>query len=189
MSLFVSSLRKRIFAGWARLEGKPARDAVNQSCAFSRRGFTWIVWKFRSASHVSTMDVLPSGNLFRELQDVTDTGYFEWKLSLEDYWQQVSDAARWLYHFGMHWKRTSWRIILFNNFWDLNVGRRRACVKLRGRFSTNLQPKPTIFLTPVETWQCPKSFLKFPYRKSRGLAAVRCTTPRVYYAGTCLRHN
>ncbi|XP_022833903.1 Krueppel-like factor 6 isoform X1 [Spodoptera litura] len=34
------------------------------------------------------MDVLPSGNLFRELQDVTDTGYFEWKLSLEDYWQQ-----------------------------------------------------------------------------------------------------
>ncbi|OWR43711.1 Krueppel factor 7 like protein [Danaus plexippus plexippus] len=35
------------------------------------------------------MDVLPSGNLFRELQDVTDTGYFEWKLSLEDYWQQV----------------------------------------------------------------------------------------------------
>ncbi|XP_026500534.1 Krueppel-like factor luna isoform X1 [Vanessa tameamea] len=35
------------------------------------------------------MDVLPSGNLFRELQDVTDTGYFEWKLSLEDYWQQT----------------------------------------------------------------------------------------------------
>ncbi|XP_030022096.1 Krueppel-like factor luna isoform X2 [Manduca sexta] len=35
------------------------------------------------------MDVLPSGNLFRELQDVTDTGYFEWKVSLEDYWQQT----------------------------------------------------------------------------------------------------
>ncbi|KOB74566.1 Uncharacterized protein OBRU01_08947 [Operophtera brumata] len=35
------------------------------------------------------MDVLPSGNLFRELEHVTDTGYFEWKLSLEDYWQQV----------------------------------------------------------------------------------------------------
>ncbi|XP_041986440.1 Krueppel-like factor luna isoform X1 [Aricia agestis] len=35
------------------------------------------------------MDVLPSGNLFRELQDVTDTGYFEWKLSLEDKWQQT----------------------------------------------------------------------------------------------------
>ncbi|KAJ0184019.1 hypothetical protein K1T71_000442 [Dendrolimus kikuchii] len=35
------------------------------------------------------MDVLPSGNLFRELQDVADTGYFEWKLSLEDYWQQT----------------------------------------------------------------------------------------------------
>lgn len=49
--------------------------------------------KIRSASHVSAMDVLPSGNLFRELQDVTDTGYFEWKLSLEDYWQQVSDSC------------------------------------------------------------------------------------------------
>ncbi|XP_023940908.1 Krueppel-like factor luna isoform X1 [Bicyclus anynana] len=35
------------------------------------------------------MDVLPSGNLFRELQDVTDTGYFEMKLSIEDYWQQT----------------------------------------------------------------------------------------------------
>lgn len=45
-----------------------------------------------SQTHVHTMDVLPSGNLFRELQDVTDTGYFEWKLSLEDYWQQVSTA-------------------------------------------------------------------------------------------------
>ncbi|KAG6446948.1 hypothetical protein O3G_MSEX004684 [Manduca sexta] len=40
------------------------------------------------------MDVLPSGNLFRELQDVTDTGYFEWKVSLEDYWQQVTHAVR-----------------------------------------------------------------------------------------------
>lgn len=48
------------------------------------------VYPARTTSHVNAMDVLPSGNLFRELQDVTDTGYFEWKLSLEDYWQQVS---------------------------------------------------------------------------------------------------
>lgn len=34
------------------------------------------------------MNVLPSGNLFRELKDVTETGYFAWRLTLEDYWQQ-----------------------------------------------------------------------------------------------------
>lgn len=40
------------------------------------------------------MDVLPSGNLFRELEHVTDTGYFELKLTLEDCWQQVSEPLR-----------------------------------------------------------------------------------------------
>ncbi|XP_050684257.1 Krueppel-like factor luna [Leptidea sinapis] len=35
------------------------------------------------------MDVLPSGNLFRELECITDTGYFEWKHSVEEYWQQT----------------------------------------------------------------------------------------------------
>lgn len=49
-----------------------------------------LVYSVVQSAHVNgIMDVLPSGNLFRELQDVTDTGYFEWKLSLEDYWQQV----------------------------------------------------------------------------------------------------
>ncbi|XP_053623789.1 Krueppel-like factor luna [Plodia interpunctella] len=43
------------------------------------------------------MDVLPSGNLFRELQHVTDTGYFEYKVSLEDNWQQTCyEMARYL---------------------------------------------------------------------------------------------
>ncbi|XP_059055256.1 Krueppel-like factor luna [Achroia grisella] len=43
------------------------------------------------------MDVLPSGSLFRELQDVTDTGYFEYKVSLEDNWQQTCyEMARYL---------------------------------------------------------------------------------------------
>lgn len=37
----------------------------------------------------STMDVLPSGNIFRELQVVHDTGYFSAQPSLEDRWQQV----------------------------------------------------------------------------------------------------
>lgn len=35
------------------------------------------------------MDVLPSGNIFRELQVVHDTGYFSSQPSLEDRWQQV----------------------------------------------------------------------------------------------------
>ncbi|KAF0766155.1 Uncharacterized protein FWK35_00036746 [Aphis craccivora] len=35
------------------------------------------------------MDVLPSGNIFRELQDIHDTGYFSAHVSLEDHWQQV----------------------------------------------------------------------------------------------------
>ncbi|XP_076458442.1 Krueppel-like factor 6 [Babylonia areolata] len=34
------------------------------------------------------MDVLPSGNIFRELQVVHDTGYFSAQPSLEDRWQQ-----------------------------------------------------------------------------------------------------
>ncbi|XP_039287220.1 Krueppel-like factor 6 isoform X1 [Nilaparvata lugens] len=35
------------------------------------------------------MDILPSGNIFRELQDIHDTGYFTAQPSLEDHWQQV----------------------------------------------------------------------------------------------------
>jgi krueppel-like factor 6/7 len=39
------------------------------------------------------MDILPSGNIFRELQDIHDTGYFSAQPSLEDHWQQVGRAA------------------------------------------------------------------------------------------------
>lgn len=35
------------------------------------------------------MDILPSGNIFRELQDIHDTGFFSSEPSLEDHWQQV----------------------------------------------------------------------------------------------------
>ena len=38
------------------------------------------------------MDVLPSGNIFHELQVVHDTGYFDGKVSPEEHWQQVSDV-------------------------------------------------------------------------------------------------
>lgn len=36
------------------------------------------------------MDILPSGNIFRELQDIHDTGYFSFQPSFEDQWQQVN---------------------------------------------------------------------------------------------------
>lgn len=36
------------------------------------------------------MDVLPSGNIFRELQDIHDTGYFSPQSSIEELYQQVS---------------------------------------------------------------------------------------------------
>ncbi|KAL2731826.1 Krueppel-like factor 6 isoform X2 [Vespula squamosa] len=44
-----------------------------------------------------TMDILPSGNIFRELQDIHDTGYFSAQPSLEDHWQQLPFSS-----FGFH---------------------------------------------------------------------------------------
>lgn len=35
------------------------------------------------------MDILPSVNIFRELQDIHDTGYFSAQPSLDDHWQQT----------------------------------------------------------------------------------------------------
>ena len=37
-----------------------------------------------------TMDVLPSGSIFRELQVVHDTGYFSGQASIEEDWHQVN---------------------------------------------------------------------------------------------------
>lgn len=36
------------------------------------------------------MDILPSVDIFKELQDIHDTGFFTAKPSLEDHWQQVN---------------------------------------------------------------------------------------------------
>jgi uncharacterized protein YfbU (UPF0304 family) len=38
------------------------------------------------------MDILPSGNIFRELQVVHETGYFISQSSIEDQWQQVCNV-------------------------------------------------------------------------------------------------
>lgn len=35
------------------------------------------------------MDILPSGNIFSELEHVCTTGYFSSQPSIEDQWQQV----------------------------------------------------------------------------------------------------
>lgn len=44
----------------------------------------------KSTEITATMDILPSGNIFRELQDIHDTGYFSSQVSIEDQWQQAS---------------------------------------------------------------------------------------------------
>lgn len=51
------------------------------------------------------MDILPNGNIFLELQDIHDTGYFPASASLEDHWQQVSrkngiylNSIFWFFH-------------------------------------------------------------------------------------------
>jgi hypothetical protein len=43
--------------------------------------------------------LLPSGNIFRELQDIHDTGYFSAQPSLEDHWQQVRGRVFGQLHF------------------------------------------------------------------------------------------
>lgn len=43
------------------------------------------------------MDILPSLNIFRELQDIHDTGYFSAQPSLEEHWQQTCyEMEKWL---------------------------------------------------------------------------------------------
>lgn len=37
------------------------------------------------------MDILPSGNIFSELERICTTGYFSSQPSIEDQWQQVSE--------------------------------------------------------------------------------------------------
>lgn len=44
------------------------------------------------------MDILPSVNIFRELQDIHDTGYFSAQPSLDEDWQQVKMLLC-LFHF------------------------------------------------------------------------------------------
>ena len=56
------------------------------------------------------MSFLPSGNIFRELQVVHDTGYFSAQPSLEDRWQQVLQFFLCI-SFFLCW-HTNWLLIL-----------------------------------------------------------------------------
>lgn len=78
----------------------PYTSIANQSfvvCLYLLVGFVWFegvgFFFCAEASYERitgvTMDILPSGNIFRELQDIHDTGYFSAQPSLEDHWQQV----------------------------------------------------------------------------------------------------
>lgn len=53
------------------------------------------LFEFSSTRKISIaiMDILPSGNIFRELQDIQDFGYFSSQSSIEDQWQQASQAS------------------------------------------------------------------------------------------------
>lgn len=56
--------------------------------------FRWFhLWLVNSCLSL-TMDILPSGHIFRELQDIHDTGYFSAQPSLDDHWQQVSRNSK-----------------------------------------------------------------------------------------------
>lgn len=46
-----------------------------------------------------TMDILPSVDIFRELQDIHDTGYFSVQPSLDDHWQQVINSSMFFFCF------------------------------------------------------------------------------------------
>jgi len=58
----------------------------------SKRRLVAVYGRRKKSKHRTVkMDILPSGNIFRELQVVHDTGYFSAQASLEDRWQQVCD--------------------------------------------------------------------------------------------------
>lgn len=40
------------------------------------------------------MDILPSGSIFRELQDIYDTGYFSSQSTIEAQWNQVRSSFK-----------------------------------------------------------------------------------------------
>ena len=45
------------------------------------------------------MDVLPSGNIFQELEDIHDTGFFSAQTSMEDQWKQVGALFPFFFNF------------------------------------------------------------------------------------------
>ncbi|XP_037818250.1 Krueppel-like factor luna isoform X5 [Lucilia sericata] len=50
------------------------------------------------------MDILPSGNIFSELERICTTGYFSSQPSIEDQWQQV------IYFISILYNLTNYRV-------------------------------------------------------------------------------
>ncbi|KAK9891480.1 hypothetical protein WA026_014717 [Henosepilachna vigintioctopunctata] len=82
------------------------------------------------------MDILPTGHIFRELQDIHDTGYFSAQPSLDDHWQQVQIIPR--------------TIINWNPFINVIIG--KACWSDLSAI-INCFYAATTFLTPVVTYE------------------------------------
>ena len=51
-----------------------------------------VIYTRTTTTRTFKMDVLPSGNIFHELQVVHDTGYYDGKVSPEEHWQQVGHS-------------------------------------------------------------------------------------------------
>ena len=51
-----------------------------------------VIYTRTTTTRTFKMDVLPSGNIFHELQVVHDTGYYDGKVSPEEHWQQVGQS-------------------------------------------------------------------------------------------------
>ena len=58
------------------------------------------------------MSFLPSGNIFRELQVVHDTGYFSAQPSLDDQWQQVNSSFKYFVEF---WAKATFKWYFFEH--------------------------------------------------------------------------
>lgn len=80
------------------------------------------------------MDILPSGNIFSELQDIHDTGYFSAQSSLEDHWQQVCafqlyESAIWISHNHAHSFPQNRDVLCGVTIAKVEIGCRIICVE------------------------------------------------------------
>lgn len=86
------------------------------------------------------MDILPSGNIFRELQDIHDTGYFSSQASIEDQWQQTCYEMERYLKDEPKYKKLSAEL---NTPWDLFAAPARILEELNYHHDHNLDSLST----------------------------------------------